>query len=71
MGIRRSGNEPPASLMSNFARACLLLLVGVIALWLALQLIGQIWGWLLLIAAAIGIAWVAVRLIRWWRDGRW
>lgn len=71
MGARKPGGESPAPLMNRFARACLLVLAGVFALWLALQLLGQIWGWLLLIAAAIGATWVLVQLVQWWRNGRW
>ncbi|WP_375384002.1 hypothetical protein [uncultured Microbacterium sp.] len=57
--------------MTKFFRACLLALGGVFVLWLGLQLLSQIWGWLLLIAAIGAIVWVTVWFVRWRRDRRW
>jgi len=64
-------DEKPETIMQRFFRACLLALAGVVALWIALQLLAQIWGWLLLAAALSGLIWAFVRFIRWRRDGRW
>lgn len=63
--------KDPVPMMSRFFRACLLALAGVFLLTLALQLLAQVWGWLLLIAAAAGLLYAAVRFVRWRRDRRW
>lgn len=64
-------DESPRGLPHRFFRACLLLLGGVIALTLALQLAAQIWGWLLLIALLVAAGWVAFLVIRSWRRRHW
>lgn len=68
---KKSDDEKPETYMQKFFRACLLALAGVVALWLAVQLLAQFWGWLLLAAALGGLIWVAVWFIRWQRDRRW
>jgi putative flippase GtrA len=64
-------DKDPVSLMSRFFRTCLLALAGVFVLWLALQLLAQLWGWLLLIATIAGLVYGVVWFIRWRRDRRW
>lgn len=62
--------EEKSSMTQRFFTACLLILGGIIVLNLALQLLAQIWVWLVLAAlVALGI-WVAFRV---WssRGGRW
>lgn len=61
--------KPP--LMTRFFHACLLLLAGLVALWLAIQLAGQIWGWLLLLAILALLIGAAIWFVRWYRDRRW
>lgn len=68
---KKHDDEKPDTLMSRFFRACLLALAGVFALWLAMQLLAQFWGWLLLAAALGGLTWATVWFIRWRRDRRW
>jgi FtsH-binding integral membrane protein len=68
---KKSDDEKPETYMQKFFRACLLALAGVVALWLAVQLLAQFWGWLLLAAALGGLIWAAVWFIRWQRDRRW
>ncbi|WP_454114857.1 hypothetical protein [Microbacterium lacticum] len=46
-------DETPTPTPTRFFRACLLILGGIVALWLALELLAQFWGWVLLI---VGIA---------------
>ncbi|APZ34256.1 hypothetical protein BOH66_08375 [Microbacterium aurum] len=70
-GDNEPGDERPETIMQRFFRGCLLALAGVIALWLALHLLAQFWGWLLLAAALAGLIWAAVWFIRWQRDRRW
>ena len=68
---KKHDDEKPDTLMSRFFRACLLTLAGVFALWLAMQLLAQFWGWLLLAGALGGLARATVWCIRWRRDRRW
>lgn len=67
----KDDDKEPVSIMTRFFRACLLMLAGVIALWLALQLLAKVWLWLLLIAAIAGLVWGVAWFIRWRRDRRW
>lgn len=64
-------DKEPAPIMTRFFRACLLALAGVFVLWLALQLLAQFWGWLLLLAAITGLIYAVVWCIRLRRDRRW
>ena len=60
------GDVPPP-LASRFFRACLLILGGVVALWLAVELLARFWGWVLLGAAVVLTAWCLVTVYRhWW-----
>jgi uncharacterized membrane protein YdbT with pleckstrin-like domain len=59
-------DSTPPSIFQRWFRACLLILGGVLALWLALELFARLWGWLLL---AVGIAlmlWCGVAAYRYW-----
>jgi hypothetical protein len=52
----------------------LLILGATIAIWLSLQVLAEIWGWLLLIAAIIGVLAGGLAALRWWwnrRSSRW
>ena len=68
---KKHDDEKPDTLMSRFFRACLLALACVFALWLAMQLRAQFWGWRLLAGALGWLAWATVWCIRWRRDRRW
>ncbi|WP_448810389.1 hypothetical protein [Agromyces bauzanensis] len=59
---------PPAT--QRFFRACLLILGGIVALWLALELLAQFWGWLLVIASIALVLCAAVWAYRYWWGGR-
>lgn len=56
------------SFIHRFFRATLLVLGGVIAITLALELLAQIWGWLVLIAVLGLVGYVAFVTYHWWRD---
>ncbi len=60
-----SDNTPP-SILQRFFRACLLILGGVLALWLALELLAQFWGWILLIGVIVLVLCAAVYGYRYW-----
>lgn len=65
-------SDPPRlGYVQRLFRACLLILGSVLAIWLTLQFLAQIWGWLLLIAALIAGATVAVLWLKHWRGRRW
>ena len=62
--------DDPKTWAKQFFRFCLLILVGVVLLWLALQLLAQFWGWILLAAAIVAAAWITITVIR-FRRNRW
>lgn len=64
-------DDAPRPLAQRFFRACLLILGGVVALWLALELLAQFWGWLLLLAALALVIFGAVVGYQFWRERRW
>ncbi|ODT11045.1 MAG: hypothetical protein ABS61_05540 [Microbacterium sp. SCN 70-18] len=68
---KKPEEQKPEPLMTKFFRACLLALAGVFVLWLALQLLAQFWGWLVLLAALAGLIWGVAWFVRWRRDRRW
>ena len=59
-------DETPTPTPTSFFRACLLILGGIVALWLALELLAQFWGWLLLIFGIALVWWCAVIAYRYW-----
>lgn len=64
-----ASNEPTAW-GRRFLGFCVAVLVGIVLLWLAIQLLSQFWGWLALFAVLAAAVYVAYRVIRWRRD-RW
>lgn len=64
-----SGNEP-TSLARRFLGFCVTILVGVVLLHLALQLLSQFWGWLLLFVLIVVGIHVAAAIVR-WRRSQW
>jgi hypothetical protein len=64
------GEQSPRSLSQHFFTAMMLLLSGVVALWVALDILARIWGWLVLGGlVALGVI-VAIKWLRWRRE-RW
>lgn len=60
----------PPTIVQRFFRACLLILGGIVALWVSLELLAQFWGWLLLIAGITLMLCAAVWAYRYWWGGR-
>jgi len=54
----------------TFLRTCLTFLAGIIALWIALELLARFWMWLLLIAGIGAAGYIVFRIIR-ARQDRW
>ena len=64
-------SEPdPKTWAQRFFAFGLLSLGGVVLLYLAIQLLAQFWGWLLLIFGFMAAIWVTVAVIR-GRRNRW
>ena len=62
--------DPRTPLANRFVGFCFLLLVGVLALWLALELLARIWGWLVLAAVVVTAGFVGYHIFR-RRFGGW
>ncbi|GAB2513131.1 hypothetical protein [Paramicrobacterium agarici] len=60
----------PPTILQRFFRACLLILGGILALWLALELLVQFLGWILLIGVVVLVLCAAVTAYRYWWGGR-
>jgi Flp pilus assembly protein TadB len=63
-------NGGDSNLARAFFRGCVFVLLGVVALSVALALLSRIWLWLLLVAFITCALVVVARLLRWRRD-RW
>ena len=63
-------SEPGKSMAQRFAQFCVLILVGVIAIWIAFDILSRVWGWLLLVAVLLALGYVGFVLFRRWRN-RW
>lgn len=63
-------DQSPSPLSQRFFRACLLILGGIVALSVALDLLARFWGWVALILIVVLILWVGISFYRWWRDRR-
>jgi uncharacterized membrane protein HdeD (DUF308 family) len=70
MPTPHNDKEPKSTMSQTFFRACCFILLGIVAIWLALELLARLWGWLILIAAVVGIIWAAVAYLK-WRRNRW
>lgn len=70
MSEKKSEKEP-VPIVTRLFRGCVLFLAAVVVLCLALELLAQIWGWLLLLLAIAGMVCGVVWFVRWRRDRRW
>lgn len=62
--------QEPRSLMTILWSVVWLVLLGTVALWLAAEVLSQIWGWLLLGGLIIGGIGLMLLWLKWRRD-RW
>ena len=67
---KKTDNKEKATMSQRFLTACLLILGGVIALYVAIELLSHFWGWIVLSAAVILVGWIAFKVIQARRD-RW
>ena len=58
--------DTPPPYSQRFFRACLFVLGGIVALWLALELLAQFWGWVLLIVGIALVLWCGIAAYRYW-----
>lgn len=63
-------DKEPVTVASRILGFCFAVFVSVILLYLAVELLAAIWGWLLLVAVIITAVWIALLIYRRWRD-RW
>ena len=59
-------DETPTPTPMRFLRACLLILGGVVALWLALEALAQFWGWVVLVLGIVLVWWCVLIIYRYW-----
>ncbi|MGE3795592.1 MAG: hypothetical protein AB7I38_16940 [Dehalococcoidia bacterium] len=62
--------EDKPTMSQSFFRACLLILAGIVAIWIALELLARFWFWIVLIAVLLLAGYVAYRVIK-ARQDRW
>jgi hypothetical protein len=63
-------DKEPVTMASRILGFCFAVFVSVILLYLTVELLFAIWGWLLLAAGIIAAVWIALLIYRRWRD-RW
>lgn len=66
----KNDDKEPAAMSQRILGFCFAILLSVILLYLAVELLSAIWGWLLLVAAIITVVWIGLLIYRRWRD-RW
>lgn len=64
-------DDKPKPLMTRLFHGCLLLLGAVITLWIAVSILERFWGWLVLAAVLVLLAFGVIYGLRWWRDRHW
>ena len=70
MPTHKNDNKEPITMAQRFLTFCLAVLAGVVLLYLAVQLLMQFWGWLMLLAAVAIIVYMGIRVAVRRRD-RW
>ena len=70
MPTHKNDNKEPITMAQRFLTFCLAVLAGVVLLYLAVQLLTQFWGWLMLLAAVAIIVYMGIRVAMRRRD-RW
>lgn len=63
-------DKEPVTITSRILGFCFAIFLSALLLYLAIDLLAAIWGWLLLAGICVLAIWVGVMLSRRWRD-RW
>ncbi len=66
----KNDQKEPVTMAKRFMTFCIAVLAGVLLLYLAVQLLSQFWGWLMLLAAVAIAGYVVIRILQARRD-RW
>lgn len=66
---RKKDDKEPVTMRQRILGFCFAIFAGVILLHLAIELLAQFWGWLVLVAVIITAVWFAIVIYRRWRDG--
>jgi len=69
-GSNDKKKEDMPTMSQSFLRACLLILGGIIALAIAVELLAQFWIWLVVIGAVAVVGYITFRVIQARKD-RW
>ena len=70
MPTHKNDQKEPITMAKRFMTFCAAVLAGIVLLYLAVQLLSQFWGWLVLLAVVAITSYVVVRILRARRD-RW
>ncbi|WP_043534112.1 hypothetical protein [Actinomyces polynesiensis] len=62
-------DKEPTTMGQRILGFCFTFFLSVMLLYLAVDILESIWGWLLLVAGIIGTIWVTLVVYRRWRDG--
>lgn len=62
-------DKEPVAMGQRILGFCFTVFLSVMLLYLAIDILMSIWGWLLLVAGIVGAIWVALVIYRRWRDG--
>jgi Flp pilus assembly protein TadB len=70
MATRKNDQKEPVTMVKRFTAFCVTVLAGVVLLYLAVQLLSQFWGWLVLLAVVAVTIYIGIRVAGRRRD-RW
>lgn len=70
MAALKNDQKEPITMAKRFLAFCAAVLAGIVLLYLAMQLLSQFWGWLVLLGGLIAGIYVCVRILR-ARRNRW
>ncbi len=65
----RPSDKEPTTMGQRILGFCFTFFLSVMLLYLAVDILESIWGWLLLVAGIIAAIWVTLVIYRRWRDG--
>jgi Flp pilus assembly protein TadB len=70
MPTHKNDQKESVTMAKRFMTFCVTVLAGVVLLYLAVQLLSQFWGWLVLLAVIAISTYVVIRMLR-ARRNRW